>query len=39
MVDYGIKLWSNEDFIIDEGVVKVNYRSKPALIDLSLIHI
>ena len=34
MVDYGIKLWSNEDFIIDEGVVKVNYRSKPALIDI-----
>ncbi|STQ86574.1 arginine decarboxylase [Helicobacter muridarum] len=34
MVDYGIKFWSNGDFIIDEGVVKVNYMSKPALIDI-----
>ncbi len=34
MVDYGIKLWSNDDFIIDGGVVRVNYKSKPALIDI-----
>ena len=34
MVDYGIKFWSNDDFIIDDGVVKVNYKSKPALIDI-----
>ncbi|RDU66718.1 arginine decarboxylase [Helicobacter didelphidarum] len=34
MVDYGIKYWSNDDFIIDKGVVKVNYKSKPALIDI-----
>lgn len=34
MVDYGIRFWSNDDFIIDDGVVKVNYKSKPALIDI-----
>lgn len=34
MIDYGIKFWSNNDFIIDDGVVKVNYKSKPALIDI-----
>lgn len=34
MVDYGIKFWSNDDFIIEDGVVKVNYKSKPALIDI-----
>lgn len=34
MVDYGIKFWSNDDFIIDDGVVKVNYKVKPALIDI-----
>lgn len=34
MVDYGINFWSNNDFIIDDGQVKVNYKSKPALIDI-----
>lgn len=36
MIDYGIKFWSDDDFIIDEGVVKVNYKSKPSLIDIVL---
>lgn len=34
MVDYGIKFWSNDDFIIDDGQVRVNFKSKPALIDI-----
>ncbi|PAF53752.1 arginine decarboxylase [Helicobacter sp. 13S00482-2] len=34
MVDYGIKFWSNDDFIIDDGVVKVNHKNKPALIEI-----
>lgn len=34
MVDYGIKFWSNGDFIIEDGVVKVAYMNKPALIDI-----
>lgn len=34
MVDYGIRFWSNDDFIIEDGVVKVNHQSKPALISI-----
>lgn len=34
MIDYGIKFWSNDDFIISNGKVKVNYKKKPALIDI-----
>jgi len=34
MVDYGIDFWANSDFFIQDGKVKVNYKSKPALIDI-----
>lgn len=34
MVDYGINFWGNNDFIISEGKVKVNYKHRPALIDI-----
>ncbi|CAM2791078.1 arginine decarboxylase [Helicobacter burdigaliensis] len=34
MVDYGINYWAGDDFIIEDGQVKVNYKSKPALIDI-----
>ncbi len=34
MVDYGINFWSNNDFIIADGKVKVNHKHKPALIDI-----
>lgn len=34
MVDYGINYWGKDDFIIEDGQVKVNYKSKPALIDI-----
>lgn len=34
MVDYGINFWANNDFIIKDGKVKVNYKHKPALIDI-----
>ncbi len=34
MVDYGINFWSSNDFIIDDGQVRVNFKSKPALIDI-----
>ncbi len=35
MNDYGIHLWSNQDFFIEEGVVKVNYASKPSLYEIT----
>ncbi len=34
MYDYGIKHWSNGDFVVEEGKVKVNFGSKPAIIDI-----
>ncbi|MRJ03106.1 MAG: biosynthetic arginine decarboxylase [Epsilonproteobacteria bacterium] len=34
MRDYGIHIWSNGDFVIEDGVVKVNYRSKPSLYEI-----
>jgi arginine decarboxylase len=31
---YGIDIWSDDNFIIEDGVVKINYAAKPALISL-----
>lgn len=32
--DYGIKFWSDNNFMIEDGKVKLNYANKPAIIDL-----
>jgi len=32
--NYGIDIWADDNFIIEDGVVKLNYASKPALIDM-----
>lgn len=34
VVDYGIDFWGNGDFIIQDGKVRLNYKHKPALIDI-----
>lgn len=34
MVDYGINFWANDDFIIEDGKLKVNFGEKPALVDI-----
>ena len=34
MEDYGIGIWSDDNFIIEDGLLKVNYGNKPALIDM-----
>lgn len=34
MVDYGIKFWGNDDFFIEDGFIKVNHKTNPALIDI-----
>lgn len=34
MVDYGIHLWADNNFIIDDGKVKVNHKKKPAIIEI-----
>ncbi len=35
MTDYGIHLWSNGDFFIEDGFVKVNYNTKPSLYEIT----
>jgi len=32
--NYGINIWSDDNFIIDSGLVKLNYKTNPALIDI-----
>ena len=34
MENYGIDIWADDNFIIEDGVLKLNYASKPALIDM-----
>lgn len=34
METYGIDIWGENNFIIENGLVKVNHASKPALINL-----
>lgn len=34
MQDFGLKIWGNGDFIIENGKVKINYGEKPAIIDI-----
>jgi arginine decarboxylase len=34
MNNYGLDIWGDDNFIIDNGVLKVNYSSKPSLISI-----
>ncbi|QKJ23444.1 biosynthetic arginine decarboxylase [Poseidonibacter lekithochrous] len=34
MNNYGIDIWSDDNFIIEEGLAKVNFASKPSLISI-----
>lgn len=31
---YGIQIWAQGNFVVEDGVVKVNYGNKPALVDI-----
>ncbi len=35
MKNYGIHIWSNGDFVIEDGLVKVNYGTKPSLYQIT----
>jgi len=35
MNTYGLDIWSDDNFIIDEDEVLVNYKSKPSLLDIT----
>jgi len=32
--NYGIDIWGDDNFIIDEGLVKLNYKEKPSLLEI-----
>ena len=34
MNNYGVDIWGDDNFIIEDGVVKLNYASNPSLIDI-----
>jgi arginine decarboxylase len=34
VINYGIDVWGQESFIIEDGCVKVNYGNKPSLVDI-----
>lgn len=34
MENYGIDLWADDNFFIEDGLVKINHASKPALINM-----
>ncbi|MBF0266362.1 MAG: biosynthetic arginine decarboxylase [Gammaproteobacteria bacterium] len=34
-MNYGIDLWGNNNFLIEEGVVKVNHGNKPSLLEIT----
>ncbi|HIC44733.1 MAG TPA: biosynthetic arginine decarboxylase [Sulfurimonas sp.] len=35
MTDYGLKIWADDNFIIEEAQVKLNYLSKPSLLTIT----
>ena len=35
MNNYGINIWSNDNFIIEDNEVKLNFKSKPSLLKIS----
>ena len=34
MKNYGLDIWSNNNFIIEDGEVKLNYKSKPSILKI-----
>ena len=35
MNNYGLDIWSNNNFIIEDGEVKLNYKSKPSILKIT----
>ncbi len=33
--NFGINIWSNNNFIIEDGEVKLNYKSKPSILEIT----
>lgn len=34
LFDYGLNYWGNDNFLVEEGKLKINYANNPALIDI-----
>ena len=34
MNNFGLDIWSNKNFIIEDGVIKLNYKSMPSLLEI-----
>ena len=34
MENYGIDVWADDNFFIEDGLAKINHASKPALVDI-----
>lgn len=34
MNSYGLKIWAEDNYFIEDGLIKLNYASKPALLDI-----
>jgi len=35
MKNFGLEVWSNQNFIIEDGLVRLNYKSMPSLLDIT----
>ena len=35
MNNFGLDIWANKNFIIEEGLVRLNYKSMPSLLDIT----
>jgi len=33
--NFGLDIWSNKNFIIEDGMIKLNYKSMPSLLDIT----
>jgi len=34
MKEFGVKIWANDNFIIEDGLVKLNYKSNPSILSI-----
>lgn len=35
MNDFGLEIWSNKNFVIEDGLIKLNYKSMPSLLEIT----
>jgi len=33
--EFGVDIWANNNFIVEDGEIKLNYKSKPSLLDIT----